>query len=206
MLTVTNATAITSGAGTVAVQNGNVVYTPAANFNGNFVFTYTVRDNGTTNGANDFKSSTATVTLAVAAVNDAPVVSNPTLTGSSNEDTARTIAISNLIANDRPGPASATDEATQNLTLVSFTGTRTTANGGTIQLSGDGQSLIYTPAANYFGTDTFTYTVTDDGTPAQTATSTATLTVTAINDAPVSVAISQTANTVSSRHSPSLPK
>src|SRR4051794_28283918 len=38
--------------------------------NGTDSFTYTVTDNGTTAGANDFKSDTATVTVTVTEVND----------------------------------------------------------------------------------------------------------------------------------------
>ncbi len=52
----------------------------------------------------------------------------------------------------------------------------------------DTASVIYTPASNYSGTDSFTYKTTDptlDSAPA-----TATLTVTAVNDAPVAVATS----------------
>ncbi|MFG6443219.1 Ig-like domain-containing protein [Roseateles sp. LKC17W] len=62
--------------------------------------------------------------------------------------------------------------------------TATLASGpvnGSVVLNADG-SYVYTPATNFNGSDTFTYTVTD----AQGATSTATvtLTVTPVNDAP----------------------
>ncbi|MEA2028616.1 MAG: tandem-95 repeat protein, partial [Campylobacterota bacterium] len=54
--------------GTVSLDaDGNVVFTPEANYNGEATFTYTVTDG---NGAED----TATVTLNVTSVNDAPVI------------------------------------------------------------------------------------------------------------------------------------
>ena len=53
---------------------------------------------------------------------------------------------------------------------------------GTLALRGDG-SFTYTPAANFFGTDTFTY-VASDGT-ADSEPATVTITVAPVNDAPV---------------------
>ncbi len=49
----------------------------------------------------------------------------------------------------------------------------------------DGSTVIYTPSADWFGNDSFTYTVTDGE---LTATETVSVTVNAVNDAPVSVA------------------
>jgi hypothetical protein len=62
--------------GAVAITNGgaDLSYTPAANYNGPDSFTYTVTDNGTTNGVGEPKSDTATVTVTVTEVNDAPAV------------------------------------------------------------------------------------------------------------------------------------
>ncbi len=60
---------ITSGTGGNAQlnANGTITFTPNANFNGPADFTYTVTDGST-------ESAPATVTVNVAAVNDAPVV------------------------------------------------------------------------------------------------------------------------------------
>src|SRR5207247_1084652 len=68
--------------------NGGFMYTPAANYNGPDSFTYKAND-----GSLD--SNVATVTIAVAAVNDPPVANNDTATTA--EDTAITIAV---LAND----------------------------------------------------------------------------------------------------------
>jgi hypothetical protein len=66
-------------------------------------------------------------------------------------------------------------------------------NGGTVANNGDG-TVSYTPAANFNGSDTFTYTATDGtDTSAQT---TVTVTVTAVNDDPTgAVSIAGTTKT-----------
>ena len=53
---------------------------------------------------------------------------------------------------------------------------------GTLTLNANG-SFTYTPAANYNGTDTFTYRASDGTATSNLAT--VTLTITAVNDAPV---------------------
>ncbi|MEI7698330.1 MAG: SdiA-regulated domain-containing protein [Planctomycetia bacterium] len=57
-LTITNVGSAVGG--TVAVSGTNVLFTPALNFFGMASFVYTLQDNGTTSGANDFRTSTAT--------------------------------------------------------------------------------------------------------------------------------------------------
>ena len=59
--------------GTIALSNGNVVYTPPANYSGTDTFTYTVRDNGTSNGQPDFKTAVGTVTVTIYEVNAPPI-------------------------------------------------------------------------------------------------------------------------------------
>ena len=65
----------TAGTGTVAINADGVSvdYTPAANFNGTEVITYTVSDGTLTD-------ATGTLTITVTAVNDAPVAVDDTLT------------------------------------------------------------------------------------------------------------------------------
>ena len=70
--------------------NGTVTFTPNANFNGAASFTYTATD-----GAD---STPATVTVNVAAVNDAPVAVADTL--AATEDTAVTYTAAQLLGND----------------------------------------------------------------------------------------------------------
>ena len=64
--------------------NGDVVFTPDADFNGSATFDYTVSDG---NGG----ETTQTVTVDVTAVNDAAVVSGPVALAT-NEDVALTIS------------------------------------------------------------------------------------------------------------------
>jgi hypothetical protein len=186
VLTVTAAIPL-DNTGTVTVVNGDVRFTPNAEFNGVFRFTYTVQDNGTTRGQPAPLTATATVTVNVAGVNDAPIAGNDT--ASTAEDTETTIGFTTLTANDRPGPEAATDEAGQTLT-VSLPKTMS-ERGGQLTLGAAG--VVYKPPANFSGSDTFTYAVTDNGTPPESGLATVTINVTAVNDPPSPGALSRVA-------------
>ncbi len=68
-----NITAVSSPiGGTVQINGTNVEFTPTANFFGPAGFTYTVTDDGTTNGSSDPKTGNATVSFNMTAVNDPP--------------------------------------------------------------------------------------------------------------------------------------
>ncbi|MCC9641513.1 peptidylprolyl isomerase [Rhodopirellula sp. JC740] len=147
-----------SNGGTVAiVNNGSAIsYKPAANFNGTETVTYTIRDTG--GGL-----STATVTFTVTGVNDAPVaesVTVPTVQG-----------VTNL-------PVMTRDDLPTNVDsgeVLQFVNLSTPSAGGTVTVSSDGASILYTPPSDTFtGTDTFTYQVQD---PGGLSSSTATITV-----------------------------
>ena len=78
--------------GTVALNSsGNVVFTADANYSGVASFTYTMKD---TAGA----TSTATVTVNVAAVNDAPVATAVTLAPIAEDSGAHLITAAQLLA------------------------------------------------------------------------------------------------------------
>ncbi|WP_279349256.1 Ig-like domain-containing protein [Erythrobacter litoralis] len=155
-LTVTQASAAN---GTVVIEaDGTITYTPDAEFNGIDTIFYTISDG---NGG----TASASVTVAVNSVNDLPVAADDTAT--TNEDTPITIP---LLAND-------SDPDGDNLTV-----TAVTAANGTVTIAADG-SVIYTPNADFNGTDTISYTV-DDGNGG-TDTAFVTVTVLPINDAPV---------------------
>lgn len=130
--------------GTVAIASAgaNVVYKPAANFNGTEKFTYTVKEAGG-------RSATATVTVTVNSVNDPPTATDDTfsvLKGS----TANTLAV---LANDAIAPDTG---ETLNVTAVTQG-----SQGGTVQIASGGGSVTYSPAAGFTGSETFTYTVSD---------------------------------------------
>jgi VCBS repeat-containing protein len=139
--------------------DGSFTYVPAANYNGTDSFTYLVSD-----GKGGF--ATATVTLNVAGVNDAPVAGTTAL--SVNEDT---VLAGRLVATDAEGDT---------LTFALAPGQGPTH--GTLNLQPDG-TYLYTPAANYHGTDTFTYTVSDGN--GGVVTQSVTISVASVNDAPV---------------------
>ena len=66
---------IASGDGTlVNNNNGTWSYTPAANDNTSVSFSYTITDDGTTNGTSDPLDVSGTATLDITTVNDAPTV------------------------------------------------------------------------------------------------------------------------------------
>ena len=138
-------------------RDGTLTYTPDENWNGTDTFTYTISD------ANNGQAS-ATVTMTVHPVNDPPVAVKDTTT--ILEDNPVTL---NLLAND-------TDIEGSPLTL---TGVNAPSKGTFIN-NGDG-SITYTPNANQYGTDTFTYTVSDGD---MTSTGTVTINITPVNDPP----------------------
>ena len=149
--------------GTVTLApNGTFSYTPAPDFNGTDSFTYTASD-GTA------VSNLATVTIAVTAVNDAPVA--VTDTASTTEETA---VSGSVLANDLDVEPGTTLTAT--LDAGPANGTVTLASNGT---------FTYTPAVNFSGTDSFTYTASDGTAVSNLAT--VTIAVTGVNDAPVAV-------------------
>ncbi len=158
-------------------------YKPTADFNGAATLKVDIDDQGNTGGA--AQTATKTVTLTVTEVNDTPSASADSK--STGEDTPLTFAASDLTSNDSKGPA---NESAQTLTVALVGGA--TAQGGTVALSGG--NVTYTPKAHFNGTDTFTYTVTDNGTtdgvsaPKTSTAATVTVTVSASNDAPTAVA------------------
>lgn len=194
-LTITGVQLLTAGSGTVSLVNGNIQFVPSANFNGVAEVLYTVRDNGTTAGTLDPKTASATLTISVSAVNDAPITVAKTLPTPPTvylEGNTTTIPIADVIAGDRPGPD---NESAQSVSLVEIVGSLTTAKGGTI--TRQGSNLIYTPPQFYNslvdGQDSFVYSIVDNGTPALSATGTVNLYISEVNNPPVADDLSRDA-------------
>ncbi|WP_407659994.1 Ig-like domain-containing protein [Hyalangium gracile] len=157
-------TAVTQPAsGTVTVSPASVTFRPAANFNGTVSFSYTVSDG---NGGSD----TATVTVVVTPVNDNPTATDDSFTVA--EDSVATVL--DVLTNDRAAP-----DTGETLTVTAVT----QPTNGTVTLTSG--VVRFTPAANFSGTTTFQYTVSDGN--GGTATATVTVTVTPANDAPTAV-------------------
>ena len=145
-----------SGGGT------NTTYTPDADWNGTDNFTYTVGD---WYGGFD----TGTVEVIVTPVNDAPVANDDSYT--TDEDTTLTVNAPGILSNDND-----VDDTTLTAELLD------NPNHGTLTLNPDG-SFVYTPYANYYGTDSFTYKAYDG--EAYSNIATVTITINSVNDAPV---------------------
>jgi hypothetical protein len=143
--------------GSVVVNpDGTLTYTPDADFFGSDAFTYTATD-GTA-------SVIGSVTVTVAPVNDAPLVTDDPVTVA--EDSVATV---DVLVNDA-------DADGDSLTVA---GVSSPANGSAV-VNPDG-TVTYTPDADFFGTDSFTYTATD-GTVGVVGS--VMVTVTAVNDPP----------------------
>ena len=147
--------------GQLSGSDGNRTYTPDLNYFGPDSFTFKVND-----GIND--SNTSTVSITVTNVQDAPDATDDTPTVAEDSG-ANTI---NVRDND-------IDVDNDSLTISAIT----QAAHGTVAITDGGTTVSYTPNANYFGSDSFTYTV-DDG-QGGTDTATVTVTITNVNDAPV---------------------
>ncbi|MBB1424745.1 tandem-95 repeat protein, partial [Pseudoalteromonas sp. SG43-7] len=152
---------------TQVTATGAIIYTANADYYGDDSFTYTVKDS---NGA---ISNLATVTMTVNPVNDAPVAQTQTL--SLDEDASLLITLL------------ATDIENDSLTYRIDTDV---AHGTLVQQSSD--SWLYTPAADYNGSDSFTF-VANDG-ALDSAPVSVNLTVNAVNDAPVASAAAVSVN------------
>ncbi|EKO3843336.1 tandem-95 repeat protein, partial [Vibrio harveyi] len=157
-LTIT-AASVPAEQGTVAIVDGKLVFTPAENFNGDATISYTISDGQLTDDA--------TVAVTVNPVNDAPVAVNDAV--STDEDTAVTI---DVLAND-------SDPENDTLTI---TAASVPAEQGTVAIV-DGK-LVFTPAENFNGDATISYTVSDGE---LTDDATVAVTVNPVNDAPVAV-------------------
>jgi VCBS repeat-containing protein len=148
--------------GTLSLNaNGSFSYTPAADYTGSDSFTYRASDGTLT-------SNMATVAISVTAVNDVPVAAGDAYTTA--EDTVLTVPAPGVLGND-------SDPDGNPLTAVLATG----PSDGTLSLNANG-SFSYTPAANFAGSDSFTYRASDGTVPSSPAT--VTITVTPVNDAP----------------------
>ena len=148
----------TTGSGVVSTDGSQISYEPAPNFHGTETISYTVDDG---NGGTD----TATLMVNVSSVNDVPVAVSDVLGVS--EDASSVLI--DVLAND-------TDEDNDALTVSA----PVSDNGGTVSVVGN--QISYQPAADFHGTETITYTLTDGN--GGTDTGTVTVTVSSVNDAP----------------------
>ena len=149
-----------NGTLTIEESTGSFTYSPASNYFGIDSFTYNATNDAGT-------SNTATVSLTINLVNNAPVASSAAIT--IDQDTSHS------------GQLSATDSNGDILTysLVS------SPTKGTTSVGQDG-TYTYSPQAGAFGSDSFAFKVSDGFTDSNSAIVTITITpITSTNDAPV---------------------
>jgi MYXO-CTERM domain-containing protein len=159
-ITLVIATAPQSGTARVTSDN-RIAYTPNPGFAGVDSLIYRVADV-------DAQASSATLNISVTAVDDVPSTSPDTATV--NEDGSVNIDVLANDANtgDRPSRVTVSSNATHGATVVE-----------------DDGSITYTPAPDFFGTDTFAYTVSD---ATQSSSAVVTVTVIPTPDAPAATA------------------
>ncbi|MCI0360027.1 MAG: Ig-like domain-containing protein [Planctomycetaceae bacterium] len=162
-----------------------IVYTPASvNFFGQVTFTYTISETPVTVNTVLGANATATVTLNIANVADAPVAVDDG-PYAATEDTILSVSVAQgVLLNDTdadnlsaPFNAGLTAQLTQ----------QPAAGQGTVNLAADG-SFTWTPPAglNFFGSTSFRYRAVDpQGNQSNEAT--AVINVASVNDAPVAV-------------------
>lgn len=148
--------------GTLSLNSdGTFTYVPNPGYFGVDNFQYQVTDpSGATSG-------TAYIALDVNFVNHAPVTASDNLTTA--EDTTGSVYV---IGNDTDPDGD----------VIYLTGIASNPAHGTATFNSNG-TVSYTPAANYNGSDSFTYQVTDSH--GATSTGTVNVTVTPVNDPPV---------------------
>jgi len=147
--------------------DGTLTYTPEAGYSGTDVFSYTAND-----GAAD--SNSATVSVIVNPVAGTVVAQDDTATAV--EDTPVSI---NVLAND----------TSTRLFILNISGVVQPANGTVVVT---GTTVVYTPAPDYDGLDTFTYTASDGGLGSDSAT--VSVTVIPVNDGPDAINDSASTN------------
>jgi gliding motility-associated-like protein len=123
--------------GTASIDpSGNVVYTPAVGYSGNDQFSYTVCS---ATGC----CATANVFVTVAPFNHPPVANNDITSTAKNQSQLIAVLINDNDPDNNP---------------IKVTNTTTPIHGSVTQF---GNTIVYTPNANYIGLDSFTYTICD---------------------------------------------
>ncbi|MCP5012938.1 MAG: BspA family leucine-rich repeat surface protein, partial [Aestuariibacter sp.] len=173
------------------IDAGSLKFVPVANGNGVGYdsFGFSVND-----GAAD-SASTYTMTVDVAAVNDAPTAANNTVT--TNEDTTYTFSASDFSYSDIDSDTMASVKITtlETAGALQLSGVDVTLNQVISKANIDAGNLKFVPVANANGSsyDSFAFSV-NDGTANSASSYTLTVDVTAVNDAPTAAANTVTTN------------
>ncbi|PPA72535.1 adhesin, partial [Achromobacter spanius] len=174
-ITAINGSAVVVGT-PIAVANGSVTlkadgtldFAPTANYNGSTSFTYTVTSGGVT--------ETATVSVSVTAVADAPMTVDPAVPGQTFDPATGNYATSTTEDTAVIGRVSAVDGDGD--TLAYSVGTAPAH--GSVTVNATTGAYTYTPTADYYGSDSFVVAI-SDGT-GNVSLSTVSVTVSAVVD------------------------
>ncbi len=145
-------------------SDGSFTYDPTGNFTGIDSFTYTAHDGSESSGV-------VTVSIVVSAVNDAPVAVDD-LYSIGEGGLLKVIVSQGFLLNDY-------DVDSNMLRLSNLV---TSTNNGVLSVTSD-SSFTYKPNFGFFGTDTFTYKITDGTIDSNIAT--VTITVNHVNTPPL---------------------
>ena len=152
--------------------DGTLTYTPQADFHGVDSFTYRVSDPG-----GQLDEAVVTVTIS----SDGLTAGDDT--AATDEDTAISIPVTNLLANDASDNAGGTLRIAST-DAVSSQGASVTFNAdGTVTYDPSASNLLQRLAAGEVVVDTFRYTLSDGTGPSESAV--ISITLTGVNDAPV---------------------
>jgi hypothetical protein len=135
--------AVSTEGGTVSMlPSGQFTYNRPSGFTGTDTFTYTIVDGG---------GLTATTTVTLTVISNNVPVANPDVY-STNKNTSLPLSATRVLTSNDTTPAGGP------YTYTATAETKATTSGGTVTIQTNGQ-FIYTPASNFVGDDTFTYTV-----------------------------------------------
>ncbi|MDB3980458.1 Ig-like domain-containing protein, partial [Candidatus Marinimicrobia bacterium] len=171
--------------GTTTFSSVNtIIYTPNTDWNGTDTFTFEATDSRVAG-----RSNVATATITVNAINDAPVANNVTV--GTDEERSNGDSFFNERENSSFGFGETSNSKTSSVNIT-LDATDVDSSGLTYSvesqpsngtLNSDGTSnIVYTPTADWNGTDTFTYKANDGSLDSNTAT--VTINVNSVNDAP----------------------
>src|SRR6187402_1373536 len=139
--------------------DGTITYTPAPNYNGPDTYIYTICDPQPL-------CDTAIVRINVTPVNDAPVANVDYVTTPEDMPVTTNVRVNDTDVDNPLGTPTVTTPPAHGMTTV----------------NGDG-TITYTPAPDYFGPDTYIYTICDPQPLCDTAI--VRINVSPVNDAPV---------------------
>ena len=172
--------------GTVEIVGSDVLFHSTADFSGAASFEYTVQDNGTTNGANDFLTDVGAASFTIDPAAEIPSATNSTTA----EDTQSTSGLV-LTPNAADGGTVTHFKITgiAGGTIYQNNGTTLIANGDFITVADGGAGLKFTPTSNLNSPagDTFRFDAQAGLDGAGTGLSlgrSVTITVTEVNNAP----------------------